>query len=167
MPHRTALPSLCLAAAVLVALSLLACNGDGGPTSLGSTLVLTRATISVNGQVVNGQTLPRGHGQGGTARFEAVLEQDGVRVTGGSVTVRHDSPGGMMMGNSRDFLLYDDGTHGDHTPGDGLYCYEDFQGEYGCHTNQAAMGQHHYQFHGTDGHGHQSNMMDVSVTIRE
>ncbi len=155
-----------IAAAALITVTLLGCNGNGGPTSPdGSPLVLTRATVSVNGQVINGEILPQGHGEGGTARFEAVLEKAGVRMAGGTVRVQHGSPGGMMMGPP-EFHLYDDGTHGDRTPGDGLYCLEDVQGQYGCHTSQAPRGTHHYDFMGTDGQGHNSNQMRVSVAIR-
>jgi len=165
MPKQL-LPGITIAAAALLAFTLTGCNGKEGPTSPeGSSLVLTRASLSVNGQVVNGQTLPRGHGEGGAARFETVLEEDGVRMTGGTVRVQHEVPGGMMMGPA-EFHLYDDGTHGDRTPGDGLYCFEDVQGQYGCHTSQAPLGSHHYDFMGTDGQGHKSNQMRVTVTIR-
>lgn len=164
--HRQNLPRFAVVTAVLIAVALMGCNGNGGPTSPdGSPLVLTRATVSVNGQVVNGETLPQGHGEGVAERFEAALEKDGVRMAGGSVRVQHASPGGMMMGPP-EFRLYDDGTHGDRTPGDGLYCLEDLQGQYGCHTNQAPRGSHHYDFMGTDSQGHRSNQMRVTVTIR-
>lgn len=165
MPRQLA-SGIAIAAAALITITLTGCNGNGGPTSPdGSLLVLTRATVSVNGQVLNGETLPQGHGEGVAERFEAVLEKDGVRVAGGTVRVQHDSPGGMMMGPPA-FYLYDDGTHGDRMPGDGLYCLEDFQGQYGCHTNQASRGAHHYDFMGMDGQGHKSSQMRVTVTIR-
>ena len=161
------LPSgIAIVAAALVAVILTGCNGNEGPTSPeGLSFVLAQATVSVNGEVINGETLPQGHGEGAAERFEAVLEKDGARMTGGTVRVQHDSPGGMMMGPPA-FYLYDDGTHGDRTPGDGLYCLEDIQGQYGCHTNQASRGSHHYDFMGMDGQGHKSNQMRVTVTIR-
>jgi hypothetical protein len=165
MPRQIS-SGIAIAAAALVAIILTGCNGNGGPTAPeSSSLVLTSATVSVNGQVLNGETLPRGHGEGVAERFEAVLEKDGVRVTGGTVRVQHDSPGGMMMG-SPVFHLYDDGTHGDRMPNDGLYCFEDFQGQYGCHTEQASRGSHHYDFAGMDSQGHKSSQMRVTVTIR-
>lgn len=165
MPRQLS-PGIAIVAAALAAVILAGCDGNGGPTSPGgSLLVLTRATVSVNGQVLNGETLPLGHGEGVAERFEAVLEKDGARMTGGTVRVQHDNPGGMMMG-SPVFHLYDDGTHGDSVPGDGLYCFEDFQGQYGCHTKQAARGSHHYDFMGLDSQGHKSSQMRVTVTIR-
>jgi len=61
--------------------------------------------------------------------------------------------------------LYDDGTHGDPTPGDGIYCYEDTQGQYGFHMANSPMGQYHYEFFGIDHDDHHSNHMQVQVTI--
>jgi hypothetical protein len=152
--------------ATLLAIALSGCNGNGSPTSPdASPLVLTQARISVNGQTLNGRTLAQGHGEGRIALFEADLEHDGVRVTGGSIIVRHTSPGGGMMMGPSELHLYDDGTHGDRNPGDGHYCFEDTQGQYGCHTSQAPRGSHHYDFMGSDGHGRQSNQTRVTVTI--
>jgi hypothetical protein len=61
--------------------------------------------------------------------------------------------------------LYDDGTHGDRTPNDGVYCYEDDDGSFGLHMGNAAMGPYRYEFWGMDPDGHDSNHMDLTVTV--
>jgi hypothetical protein len=157
-------------ALAFAALWILSCQGGGGssPTSpLTVQLSLQAATVSVGGQVVNGMTLPRGHGNGSSTRFEASLvDLGGMPMAGVTVTMSYQRPGSMgMMGTSGTLHLYDDGTHGDRTPGDGVFCYEDSTGDYGCHAADAPMGQYHYEFWGDDAHGHQSNRMAVTVTI--
>jgi hypothetical protein len=148
-----------------------ACSGDGGgsPTAPASPqLVLQTATLSVSGQVVNGMTLPQGHGQGVSTRFAATMVNlQGQPMSGQNVQVRYQRPQGMgMMNPSGTMMLYDDGTHGDRVPNDGLYCYEDWAGDYGCHTASSPMGQYHYEFWGQDHGGQHSNHMTVTVTIR-
>lgn len=58
----------------------------------------------------------------------------GGPVTGQSVRVRYQQGG--MMGGTREFHLYDDGTHGDEHAGDGM-----------------------------DHEGHHTNHVDVTVTL--
>jgi hypothetical protein len=121
----------------------------------------------VDGQVVNGMTLPPGHGSGASTRFEAMLvDRSGAPMTGSTMTVSFQRPAAMgMMGANGTMRLYDDGTHGDRTAGDGDYCYEDFAGDFGCHGEDAAMGQYHYDFWGMDSRGDESNHMVVVVTV--
>ena len=157
-----------LALAVTSALVVGACSGDDSPTSSSSTNpVLTSAVLSVNGQVVNGMTVPQGHGQGSSTRFEATMtDMQGRPATGMSMQVQYQRPQGMgMMNPNGTMMLYDDGTHGDPMPNDGTYCYEDWTGDYGCHTQDSPMGQYHYEFWGMDAAGHQSNHMAVDVTV--
>lgn len=144
-------------------------EGDSGPTAPESQeFVLKSAVVSVNGDVVNGQTLPRGHGEGGSTRFEAEMMSNGLREPGATVWMQYDRPMGMnMMRHAGRLQLYDDGTHGDRVAGDGLYCFEDFEGEYGCHSAQAKMGEYHYEFHGEHDDGHESNHMTVTVRITD
>ena len=79
-----------------------------------------------------------------------------------------ERPRGMGMGHHTGRIpLYDDGTHGDRVAGDGLYCFEDFVGDYGCHSDDANSGEYHYEFYGVHHDGHESNHMTVSVTITD
>jgi hypothetical protein len=77
--------------------------------------------------------------------------------------MRADGHGSMMNGGR--MTLYDDGTHGDRMPNDGIYCYEDFGGEYGCHGANAPMGRHDYDFFGMDHSNGETNHMLVTVTV--
>jgi hypothetical protein len=156
----------------LVVLALVAACGssddDSSPTaSRTASFAISSATLSVGGQVVNGMTLSRGHGQGASTRFEArMVDLQGQPVTGPTVRVRYQRPQGMgMMNSSGTMMLYDDGTHGDLVPGDGLYCYEDWAGDYGCHTASSPMGQYHYEFWGEDDAGRQCDPLTATVTI--
>jgi hypothetical protein len=70
-----------------------------------------------------------------------------------------------MMHRHGEFMLYDDGTHGDPTPGDAAYCYEDVMGEYGCHGTNRPMGPYHYDFCPIDEHGVEGNHVSMMVTL--
>ena len=156
---------------LLIVVLAVGCSGDGdsGPTAPeNQEIVLSTASISVNGSVVNGQTLPQGHGEGGSTRFEAEMMSNGLPSTGATVWMQYDRPMGMgMMRHTGRVELYDDGTHGDRVAGDGLYCLEDFEGEYGCHSKRAEMGEYHYEFYGEHDDGHESNHMTVTVRISD
>lgn len=153
-----------LTVAVLVA----GCSGDPtGPAM--PEMMLTQPQVMVDGQVMNGQTVSVGHGAGGSTLFQAHLQDmHGRPVVGGVVKVRYERPGGMgmMMGaRNGEFRLYDDGTHGDPVPGDGIYCFEDWEAMYGCHEWGLGTGPYHYEFWGEDHEGHQSNHHRVTVTL--
>jgi hypothetical protein len=155
------LPLAVLAAAVL--LWAAACDGGGGgsPTDPGSqSLSLVVASVSVDGTVYNGGTYHHVQGHGDSTRFEARLTLGGMPAPGEEMWV--DYGRGMMRER---FRLYDDGTHGDPTAGDGVYCLEDFDGEYGFHHAGAAHGEYHYDFWGEHHDGSQSNHMDVTVQV--
>jgi len=142
------------------------CNGGGSsPTSpAGQSFAMTSAAVVVDGQTVNGMTMPAVHG-GGPTRFEARLELDGRPATGGVVYCDYDRPG-MGMHRQGRFTMYDDGTHGDHTPGDGLYCLQDDLREYGCHGDGAGPGDYHYEFWGEHpAHGATAHRQ-VTVVVR-
>jgi hypothetical protein len=166
MTMNRRLPILILTAAV--ALALTACDGSSSPSEpRGSSLVLQGATVSVAGVVVNGASLPRGHGRGASTRFEARLSDlSGQPATGHTVKIAYSRPSGhgAMMDGGR-LTLFDDGTHGDRVPGDGVYCFEDFGSDYGCHGENAQMGQHRYDFYGMDHMGGESNHMLVTVSV--
>jgi hypothetical protein len=127
--------------------------------------MLSEAKVQVNGETVNGDTLLQGAPLGDNTRFEATVVGPGSSEMGLTVQVEYDRPFGMMMGQQGTMRLYDDGSHGDPTPGDGVYCYEDHQGDYGFHMHQAPMGNYHYGFVAVDREGHHSNRIDVVVTL--
>jgi hypothetical protein len=151
-----------------MALLLVACSGGDNSTSpAGSVeMTVTSAAVIVDGQTVNGMTLQNGHGGAAGTRFEARVEMPSGPVAGAEMWLRYERPGGMggMMGGSGVVALYDDGTHGDGVPGDGIYCLDDVRGDYGCHGAGAPMGQYHYEFWGTHPHG-ETNHMRVTVTV--
>ena len=142
-------------------------DSNPSPTAPGSAdLVLASASVLVNGQVVGGRSLPRGHGDGASTRFEAQLTADGAAAPGQTMWLEFERPRGTGMGHHTGRIpLYDDGTHGDRVAGDGLYCFEDFVGDYGCHSDDAEPGEYHFEFYGVDHDGHETNHMTVSVTI--
>jgi hypothetical protein len=159
--RRTALPA---GVALIALLATTHCGESNGPTApTGAGIALTGASVMVNGQIVNGQAVPRGHGH--STRFEASLMFGSRPAPGEVVQVRFDRPGLGMMPTTGVFSLYDDGTHGDPVPGDGIYCYEDVAGQYGCHTEDARPGRYHYDFSGMHGGMHESNHMMVTVKV--
>lgn len=162
--------SLAFAATALVVLSLVACSsgsGEDNPTSPANPdLVLTSADILVSGQSVAGGTFSQGHGEGSSTRFEAELMSNGQLAPGQMVWLEFDRPMGMGMGRHHNRVqMYDDGTHGDRIAGNGIYCLEDFAGDYGCHRADAEPGEYHYEFYGEHQDGHESNHMTATVTI--
>lgn len=161
---RTAFPA---GVALILLAATTRCGGNDGPTEPSSSAITLRsALVKVDGQIVNGQTLPRGHGSGGSTRFEASLLLEERPAAGQVVRVQFDRPTSSgMMNTGGIFALYDDGTHGDTMPGDGIYCYEDVVGQYGCHRDDAAPGEYHYDFWGMHEGMHESNHMRVTVTI--
>ena len=151
---------------------LAACSGSGDsgtPTSpAASPLVVSNAAVFVGTQDVSGTTMPVGHNMGGTTRFEARMTMPMPSGAPTDMWVHYDRPGTMgMMGESGTVRMYDDGTHGDHTPGDGLYCLDDDRTgsqEIGCHGADAPMGTYHYEFYATEA-SHESNHVRVTVTV--
>lgn len=144
-------------------------DGDTGPTAPeNQEFVLSNAVVSVDGESVNGQTLPLGHGDGGSTRFEAEMMSNGSREPDATVWMQYDRPKGMNMMRHRGRIqLHDDGTNCDRVAGDGLYCFEDFEGEYGCHSARANMGEYHFEFYAFHEDGHESNHMTITVKITD
>lgn len=175
--HAAGRALLVLGAGALLSFTF-ACGGGGGgsPTDPGmpgtATMRLTDASIEVDGESYEagaGGTFHHNHGgsQGGSTRFEATLTRGGVPVTGRTVRVRYETPmgHGMMGGGAGAFHLYDDGTHGDHTPGDGVYHHEDHEGRYGFHHRGAHHGEYHYDFFGLHEDGTETNHMMIDVEV--
>lgn len=177
MRSRTMIQLVSIALGAL-AMTLAACGGgSSGPTDPGdpgaATLQLTSAEVVADGQQYEGGasgTFHHNHGgtQGGSTQFQATLMRGGIPASGPIVEVRFQGPGGHgMMGGAATFQLYDDGTHGDHTPGDGVYHFEDHDGEYGFHHRGAHHGQYHYDFFGLHPDGTETNHMTVDVMVED
>lgn len=170
---RPSVTTLALAAALaLLALTAVACGGggdDGSPTAPGtSPLTMTAASVHVDGQRVDdGATYRHPHGgSAGSTLFRAVLERDGVPVTGQDVICRFDLPQeGHRHQHRGEFHLYDDGTHGDPQAGDGVYHHEDHAGRYGFHHQGAHHGEYHYEMWGQGPQGGESNHRMIDVTV--
>ena len=71
--------------------------------------------------------------------------------------------GGGYQGTT---LCYDDGTHGDDIPGDGLYHFMDPQNQIGCHGYDAPRGEYQYHFWCEDVYNQRSNTTTVTI-VRE
>ncbi len=143
-------------------------GGDGStPTSPAAPLfALASVEVVVDGQVVNGMTVDM-HQGGGATRFEARLHVDGQPASGGVAYCRYDLPGGgRMMQRQGVFSMFDDGTHGDRIPGDGVYCYQDDRAEYGCHGEAAGAGEYHYEFWGQHQAYGETMHRQVTVIVR-
>jgi hypothetical protein len=161
-----------LSAGALAAILLAACSGSGDsatPTSPSSSaLVVSNAAVYVGTQDVSGTTMPVGHDMDGTTRFEAHLAMPMLAGDPTRMWLHYDRPGSMgMMGQSGTVRMYDDGTHGDRTPGDGLYCLADDETgtqEIGCHGAGAPMGTYHYDFYATAA-SRESNHVRVTVSV--
>lgn len=165
-------PSITTIAVAVLVLTAIGCS-ENDPTrpanSNAGDLTLSAAMVSVNGQSIDGQDIQQASHEG-PVRYEAWLaDQHGNPVTGGQVQVRYGMSG--MMGHMdgymhlSEFYCYDDGTHGDTVPGDGIYCFVDDAQEYGCHRAGARPGEYRYEFCGFDQHNHESNRMEVRVNL--
>lgn len=97
-----------------------------------------------------------------------------VRAPGGltsiqRVVLQYSQPGpnhhgGSMMGGfSGTVLCYDDGTHGDDVPGDGIYHYMDPENQIGCHGRNAPAGNYQYAFWCEDVFGQRSNTATLTI----
>lgn len=173
MLERTIPASSITSFALAVLLLTAAACGEDHPTRPGdenaSDLTLSAATVSVDGQSLDGQDIRQEH-LSGPVRYEARLaDHHGNPVVGGRVRVRYGMSDRMgHMGeymHQGEFYCYDDGTHGDRVPGDGRYCFLDDAQQYGCHRADARVGEYRYEFCGLDQHGHESNRMRVTVRL--
>jgi len=153
--------------AVIALFWVAGCGGGDEVTGAGAPgAVLTDATAKVNGQSINGQTISASQNVDGDMRFEAcLLDSQGNPVQDHHVRVEYVTPGMGRMHSRGSFVLHDDGTHGDVTPHDGIYCYEDAAGTYGCHGSDARQGDYHYDFCGVGPDNRESNHIDVKVVL--
>jgi hypothetical protein len=88
------------------------------------------------------------------------------------VTLHYQQPGpnhhggGMMTSFSGTVLCYDDGTHGDEVPGDGIYSFMDPDDDIGCGRFHAPSGEYQYQFWCEDVYGQRSETVSVVIERR-
>lgn len=169
MRQRNTRSTLGIIVAMTVPLFLLASTGceENGPTdAVSADVTLSQAMITADDQPLDGQTMHQG--EAGTMRYEArLVDRHGEPAPGYQVRVRVSMPSmmGSMHPMSEELFCYDDGTHGDPVPGDGVYCFEDTGHEHGCHQIDARPGEYHYDFCGVDDHGYESNHMHLMVRL--
>jgi hypothetical protein len=152
---------------IVAQLALVSCSDPAmmaGPSPMGPSV--SDAMVLVGGAPVSGRVM---NGTGQPALF-------GVRVHAPSglpsiqrVVLQYSQPGtnhhgGPMMGGFNGTVLcYDDGTHGDDIPGDGVYHYMDPDDDVGCHGLDAPPGEYRYSFGCEDVHGQRSNTATVTI----
>ena len=163
-PSRITLFALALG--ILALLS--GCSGDGGGRAndvLQSDVRLAGADVLIDGTSVDSATVAPGSGS--STLFTATLADPGDTSRIRNVQMEypvHSSTG--MMGHGSTVSMYDDGSHGDPVPGDGVYCYLDADGHIGPHDDDCPRGDYVYRFHGTDMLGHETNWIECRVTVR-
>ncbi|MFQ5789053.1 MAG: choice-of-anchor X domain-containing protein [Acidobacteriota bacterium] len=148
--------------------TLAACSGapttpstplPSSPPTVGDALVLVGG-LPVQATVAQGTDEP--------ALFRVRVQAPGGLSTIRRVVLEYTQPGQnhgapMMGGFSGSVLCYDDGTHGDDVPGDGIYHYMDGEDQIGCHGIEAPRGEYHYSFWCEDVYGQRSNTASVTV----
>jgi len=158
--------SLALLTTYFVACSDSSSSPTTSPLSMSGRPVVTNPEVLVSGLPVPG-VVTRGDDQPGLFRVH-------VRAPGGLATIRRvvlqyaqpgpNHHGGSMMGGfSGTVLCYDDGTHGDDVPGDGIYHYMDPENQIGCHGLNAPGGSYEYAFWCEDVHGQRSNTATLTI----
>jgi hypothetical protein len=139
-------------------------TGTSGSPPGTSVVKLVSPDIKIDGQSVNGATIPPGSGPSSLFTVSLANPQDQSSVARVQMDYTQHSPMGMM-GETMTVDCYDDGTHGDMVPGDGTYSYMDVDGHVGPQYNDCVAGQYVYMFHGTDTMGQHTNAVECSVTV--
>lgn len=160
---------LTLLASVLTA-GIVGCSGEQSattsPTAMPAAPTVHDAQIIVAGHSVQGLIV---QGTNEPSLFRVRVDAPAGLATIERVVLRYYQPGrnhrrGPMMGGfGGTVLCYDDGTHGDDIPGDGIYYFMDPDEAIGCHGTEAPVGEYHYEFWCVDTFGQQSNMASVTV----
>ncbi len=161
---RTSMASL---AVTFLLLAAWGCGSDDPTAPEIAEVTLSGAKVSINDQSLDGRNIHQGE-YSDPMRYEARLaDRHGNLIPGGRVQVQFGMPGmmGHMNRTMGEFYCYDNGTHGDPVAGDGIYCFVDSMGGYGCHRADAPLGEYNYDFCGYDQHGQESNHMEVGVTL--
>ena len=140
-------------------------SGPTGSPSGTSAVRLASPDVKINGQSVNGATIPPGSGASSLFTVSLANPQDRSSVARVQMDYTQHSPMGMM-GETMTVGCYDDGTHGDVAAGDGTYSYMDVDGHIGPQYGDCVAGQYVYMFHGVDTMGEHTNSVECSVTVR-
>lgn len=141
---------------------------SGSPQGQGS-LSVNNAAVLVGGDPVQG-TVSLGTGERALFQVQVTAPQGLSSVE--HVVMQYTQPGpnhhgGPMMGGYNGLVLcYDDGTHGDYMPGDGIYHYMDPDDQIGCHGLSSPAGEYHYSFWAEGANGQRSNTATVTI-VRE
>ena len=149
--------------------SIMPGSPQGTGQDQGSSFSVSNAAVLVNGAPVQGKVT---QGTGDSALFRVQVTAPGGLANVGRVVMQYNQPGpnhhgGSMMGGYNGTVdCYDDGTHGDDMPGDGIYHYMDPDDQIGCHGDNAPMGEYHYSFWAEGTNGQRSNTASV-VIVRE
>ncbi|MFN7970894.1 MAG: choice-of-anchor X domain-containing protein [Acidobacteriota bacterium] len=153
--QRIMIPSMFF---VLVA-TMTACGSDDDPTAPTKVGAPSSVAISIDGVNVTDTTITRGPGD--STRYVAHVPAGTSLAT----WVRYQTPM-MMMGEWREQMMFDDGTHGDMMAGDGEYCYEDHGEMAGMHGMGAAMGHYGFEFYCTDEAGNHGDHVPAWVNVQ-
>ena len=158
---------------LLVVVLFAACSDDPSmmtaSSSMPGTPTVSNAAVMVGGVAVQGRVAGVA---GETALFRVRVHAPGGAPTVQRVVLQYTQPGpnhhgGQMMGGFQGTAFcYDDGTHGDDIPGDGLYHFMDPQNQIGCHGYDAPRGEYEYRFWCEDIYNQRSNAATVTV-VRE
>jgi len=131
-----------------------------------SPLALTAAIIINGSDMTNGTMSNPNQGDLMTLKAEFSDPQGNhtIRMAAASYTHGHG-----MMNHMGEITLWDDGTHGDHVPGDGWYTMEDdmlqMMSMMGNHWNNI-MGSHEFQFYCLDEDGNESNHISAHLDVQ-
>ena len=141
-------------------------SSPAGPSSLPASPVVSGPQILVGGIPVQG-TVNRGTGEPSLFRIE--VQAPGGMSTIRQVVLQYSQPGpnhhgGPMMGGfAGTVFCYDDGTHGDDVPGDGIFHFMDPDDRIGCHGTDAPPGMYEYSFWCEDIYGQRSNTATLTI----
>ena len=156
--------------ALIALLSLMSCSdGSSSPTAPSA---ISPAPEVRNPQVLVGGVPVRAHVEEGTgqpALFRVRVHAPSGLNTVQQVLLQYSQPGpnhhgGPMMGGfTGTVVCYDDGTHGDDIPGDGVYHFMGPDANIGCHGLDAPPGEYHYSFWCEDVYGRRSNTASLTI----
>jgi len=166
--------SHCFLLASAIATGVVGCSSDQPTTTPASPSVpgaptVSNAQVLVAGYAIQGRVAA---GTGEPSLFRVHVDGPGGPSTIQRVVLNYSQPGsnhhgGRMMGGfSGTAFFYDDGTHGDDVPGDGIYHFMDPDEDIGCHGIEAPLGEYHYEFWCEDDFGQRSNVAAVTI-VRE
>ena len=137
---------------------LISCSEDNGTTSKQVPFPQS-VSISIGGQNVTNTAI--NSGMGNSTLFVARPS----RVEPGLTVWVKFKGSSMMSTGSGMFQMYDDGTHGDRIPGDGEYCFENFNEAPRMHMGNAMSGHYTFEFYCQDSNGNHSSHNNAWVDV--